>query len=205
MHTALDLWLLPEAAVDNVLLLLLLLLLLQAYAAVSGPASSSLVQLLLQHGAPAGYLVGVVDDYYEAMAGCNPLHLLACWSPANSSSSSSSSSKKTVTGEDDIPAAEHAGVAEQIAAAELLLEQLLGQVPAAAALDVDVHLQESLALQVAVSHGAYDFAAWLISRGADVNLLRKADATRLVDVAVCWGHTEVACLLLEHGAEVRML
>jgi ankyrin repeat protein len=58
--------------------------------------------------------------------------------------------------------------------------------------------------------GAHDFAAWLISKRADVNLCfnvpiaGKMDGGRAIDWAVLRGHTKAACLLLEHGAEVSM-
>jgi hypothetical protein len=202
-------------------ILLLLLLLLQAYAKTSGPASSSLVQLLLQHGATAGNVNAAIGEGYAAMAGVTPLHLLACWAPeapASSSSSSSatthaskpgsssnSSSKKAATGQDDTSAAGGAAVDEQLAVADLLLEHALGQVPAAAALDVNLQCTEGTPLVFAATRGALDLAAWLISKGADVNLPRGYDTARPIDLAVLHGRTEVACLLLEHGAEVIML
>jgi hypothetical protein len=121
-------------AVCNVMLLLLPLLLSQKYAKMAGPASSSLVQLLLQHGATAGNPNAAVDADNAAIPGVTALHLLACWHPGavaiNSSSSSANalaskpgSSKMPATGLGDMSAADHTGVAEQIAAATMLLEQ----------------------------------------------------------------------------------
>jgi ankyrin repeat protein len=194
--------------------LLLLLLLSQAYAHASGPASSSLVQLLLQHGATAGNPNAAVCENYKTLRGVTPLQLLACWHPgivASSSSSigraktpasepgGSSSSKMAAAGEEGMSAEDRAGVAEQLAAATLLLEQ-----PAEGGSGVNVqwgHLQDT-PLAAAAGSGAYDFAAWLISKGADVNLPRKGDAARPLDLAVCHGHTKLAYLLLQHGAEV---
>jgi ankyrin repeat protein len=200
---------------------MMMMLLLQAYAKTSGHASSSLVQLLLQHGATAGNPNAAVDESCAAMAGLTPLHLLACWSPVsttNSSSSSSSSSssatthaskhgsssRRTAIWEDNLPAAMGAGVCEHTAAAELLLEQPLG-VPAVDAPGVDVQFVLGSPLLLAAATGAHDFAVWLISKGADVNLPRKVDAARPLDLAVAGGYTRVACMLLEHGAEVSML
>jgi hypothetical protein len=145
------------------------------------------------------------------LSGLTALHLLACWHPldvAHSSSSSSAtplagSSKKAATGEKGMSAADVAGVAEQLAAATLLLDQQ----PVAGGPDVNVqcgHLQDT-PLAFAAITGAYDMAAWLISRGADVNLPRRTDTARPIDLAVAGGKTDLACLLLEHGAEVSML
>jgi ankyrin repeat protein len=197
------------------LLLLLLLLLSQVYAKRAGPACSSLVQLLLQHGATAG-------NPNAAVRGLTPLHLLACWHPgaitfststaAGSSSNSSTDAKKrvskpdssnlTATGEEGMSAADRAAVAEQIAAATLLLEQQ--SVEGGPDINVQWLPLQQTPLAVAATTGAYDFAAWLISKGADVNQPRKVDAARPIDLAVWYGHTKVACMLLEHGAEVSI-
>jgi hypothetical protein len=167
------------------------------------------VQLLLQHGATAGNVnAGVATDNQE-FAGLTPLHLLACWCPAAAANSSCSFSSNTsaATGEDGMSAADRAGVSEQIAAATLLLEQPLGAVPAADAPHVNVHSVHlpGTPLVIAAETGAYEFAAWLISKGADMNMSGGWGSARPIDYAVCGAHTKVACLLLEHGAEVSML
>jgi hypothetical protein len=185
--------------------MLLLLLLLQVHAMSAGPACSSLVQLLLQHGATAGNPNAAVDEDNPGLQGMTPLHLLACWHPRGVGSSSC---KLAATGERELSAANRAAVVEQIAAATMLLEQ---QQPVEGGADIeglDVNVPwlvwQETPLAIAAQAGAHDFAAWLISKGADVHVPRKLDTARPIDLAVYFGSTKVAFLLLEHGAEVSM-
>jgi hypothetical protein len=211
----------------TLLLLLLLLLPTQDYAMQAGPACSSLVQMLQQHGADAD-----VDDI-------TPLHLLACWSPAqvkaaadNPPSSSSSgaastkssrptrSSKAAAAAAGDVPvdgsnssAAAAANVQiqlqEQLAAARMLIDgyrlpdgSLIGS---CCEVDTETSYAGETALTVAAGTGAVELAKLLLQNGAAVNLPRTIDAARPIDIAVEAEQLEVACLLLEHGAEVGLL
>lgn len=211
------------------LLLLLLLRHHQEYAAAAGPACSSIVEMLLQHGAVADTDI-------------TPLHLLACWSPGiggaviaedqhssneaegvgngtnkrtNSSmtaaahpgnrGASSSSSSVTQAQDAALLAARRAGVQEQLAAARLLIaghRMPDGSISGRIDVDAATAVDGETPLTTAAITGAFEIAELLLQHGADLNLPRTLDAAQPIDIAVCMGQLEIARLLLEHGAEV---
>jgi ankyrin repeat protein len=59
-----------------------------------------------------------------------------------------------------------------------------------------------LSLKLAAGNGALQIAKELLLYGADPNRLGCYDTPRAIDRAVYAGQYEVACLLLEQGAEV---
>ncbi|KAF6261824.1 ankyrin repeat-containing domain protein [Scenedesmus sp. NREL 46B-D3] len=198
----------------------------------AGPACSSIVQMLLQHGAVADTDI-------------TPLHLLACWSPelggavkaedqhssnedegvgngtnkkTNSSmtaaahpgnrgaSSSSSSSSSTQAQDAALLAARRAGVQEQLTAARLLIaghRMPDGSISGRIDVDAATAVHGETPLTTAAITGAFEIAELLLQHGADLNLPRTLDAARPIDIAVCMGQLEIARLLLEHGAEVK--
>jgi ankyrin repeat protein len=71
--------------------------------------------------------------------------------------------------------------------------------------NVDAVTQPSgeTALCMAAQYGAGEIAPMLLAAGANPNRPRLADAVRPVDLAVVTMRMQMACLLIENGAEVR--
>jgi ankyrin repeat protein len=189
----------------------------------AGPASSSIVAMLVQHAHKRASFAACIDS--RCLQGVTVAHLLACWTPENdnhsSSSSSSSSSSGTAAAAEDTrsdkpnssssknaaqPSARTAEQQQQMRQHLAALELLLEQCTITTLTTVDVEAAASYTgdtpLTFAAFAGAVDVARMLLLNGADANLPREGDAARPIDIAARAGQYGLACLLLEHGAEV---
>lgn len=59
-------------------------------------------------------------------------------------------------------------------------------------------------LHVAVQHGFYEIAKWLISNGADINAVNE-DTTSILMTAIRNGHRSCTQLLIEKGVDVNTI
>jgi hypothetical protein len=99
------------------------------------------------------------------------------------------------------------GLQEQLAAARMLISGLWmpdGHFGGRCKVDAVTSYAGETALTIAAGSGAVELAKLLLANGANVNLPRTLDAARPIDIAVEADQLLVACLLLEHGAEVSM-
>jgi hypothetical protein len=182
---------------------------LQGYAMKAGPACSSIVELLLQHGAYPGCTIAIAAND-KSTAGITPMHLLACWSPAqdedneDESSSSAAATRSSSGGRTSSSKTDRAakGLQQQLQAFRLL-QRHPSMLPMN--LNSKTLVTGETTLTFAAYTGAYEIAEQLLLAGADVNQPRTKDAVRPLDLAVYFEHARLACLLLEHGAEVSML
>jgi ankyrin repeat protein len=183
---------------------------LQGYAMKSGPACSRIVQLLLQHGANPGCTIAAND---KSTAGITPMHLLACWSPAqgadddedaNQSSGSGRAGSSSRTSSNKGKRAQKAAAQQQRMEQQLLaFTYLQTKNPLSKYAVKAATLHNAVTpLTFAAFTGAYEIAEQLLSAGADVNQPRLKDAARPLDLAAEYQRPRLACLLLERGAEV---
>lgn len=169
---------------------------LQSYAAYAGPACPETLLALLTAAERIGCLRGGLSG--DALADVTPLHLLACWTPENKLHSTS----RAQHDQPDRTTQQQRGMQQHMQAVELLLQQEERYGDRAADVDAVNSALGDTPLAYAAAAGALEVAQQLLLNGADVNLPRRVDAARPIDLAVNNGHYGVACLLLEHGAEV---
>ncbi|KAF6261819.1 ankyrin repeat-containing domain protein [Scenedesmus sp. NREL 46B-D3] len=83
-----------------------------------------------------------------------------------------------------------------------ILDPLVSRYRGGVDVDAETFVNRETPLTFAAYTGAYEVAEQLLKAGADPNLPRSKDAARPLDLAVDSEHARLACLLLEHGAEV---
>jgi hypothetical protein len=193
------------------------------------PSSSHILRMLLDKASDETALAAALNEF--AMGGLTLLHLLAVWSPyaeqdieesgresvATTAAGSRSedtthnrSSRRTIVVDRRYATShEKERVGQHLAAALLLLNaryKRTGHFSIGAGRDgVDFGISDTPLISAVVS-GAFEMAELLLQykRCTDVNKPRMWDGARPIDIATRLGHLHIACLLLEHGAEVSM-
>ncbi|KAF6261826.1 ankyrin repeat-containing domain protein [Scenedesmus sp. NREL 46B-D3] len=181
------------------------------YAARAGPACRPLVQLLLLRQVDPTSAISSNRHRCSALGGLTPLHLLACGSldaavvalrmHGDASSADESGDDATL----NAWLCQSAADLQQLAAVDDLLQARSGSSGGGSGgADVNARTQPhgETPLTFAVMASAHSLAQKLLAAGADPNLPRVSDVARPLDLAAACGKAQVACLLIQHGAEV---
>ncbi|KAF6261828.1 ankyrin repeat-containing domain protein [Scenedesmus sp. NREL 46B-D3] len=188
---------------------------LQKYAVKSGAACRPLVQLLLSWRVDHTSAIDSAGLLYlpcSALDGLTPLHLLACCSPESAAAALRAETSDSFS-RADLDAEVRAVYSQHLAAVADLLQQPEGSGGSSGGsscgaddggADVNARTRPhgESPLTYAAYGGAYEVAAMLLEAYADPNLPRFADDVRPLDLAVAFGRARLACLLIDHCAQV---